>query len=120
MDIEDFEDNSMVIVMTINDGEGGLDLKIGHTIADDFDDEEKSFYLDMLNGIIISMREGMDKLAFDGMMARHLSKLTGRDMDDEFSTEMPDERHADLLKEIKDIALGPNGENVVSFKKKLH
>lgn len=120
MDIEDFEDNSMVILMTINEEDGGLDLKVGHSIADDFDDEEKSFYLDMLNGIIIHMREGIEKLAFDGMVARHLAKLTGQDIDDDLSDDTSSERHADLLKEIKDIALGPDGENVVSFKRKLH
>jgi len=120
MDIDEFEDNSLVIVMTINDEDGGLDLKVGHTLADDFNEEEKSFYLDMLNGIIINMREGIDKLAFDGMMARQLSKLTGADIDEDFLGDISEEQSADLLQEIKDISLGPDGKNVISFKRKLH
>lgn len=121
MDIDEFEDNSLVIVMTINEADGGLDLAVGHTIADDFDEEEKDFYLDMLNGIVINMREGIDKLAFDGMMARQLAKLTGTDINGEdLSPDMSNDRHADFLREIKELAIGPDGGNIINFKKKMH
>jgi len=108
MEIEDFDENVLAIIMTINEEDHSFDLKVGHSLSDDLDEEDRYFYLDVLNGLMISMREGIDKLAFDGMMARHMSRMIEKSMPE----------NADPEEVLKDI-LGDT-ENVVAFKRKLH
>ena len=108
MEIEDFDDNVLALFMTIDEEDHSFELKIGHSLSDEMDEDDKNFYLDVLNGLMISLREGIDKLAFDGMMARHMTRLIEKSMPD----------NADPEEVLKNL-LG-DSENVVAFKRKLH
>lgn len=108
MEIEDFDDNVLAIIMTINEEDHSFDLTVGHSLSEEMEEEDKHFYIDVLNGMMISLREGIDKLAFDGMMARHMSRMIENTMPPNSN---PEEILKNLLKD---------SENVVAFKRKLH
>lgn len=98
-------ENSMTIQIVLN--EDTMDIGVMHNFADDMPEEERTFYLDALNGLVAQLNHGLENMAFTGMLLRQLAEYEDDDEGIDF------EAAPELLEAIKD-------NKVVQLKKKLH
>ena len=101
--------NSMSVQMLISESdEDGSVMNIGvaHNLSDDMPEDEKTFYLDALNGLVSQLNTGLESLAFTGMLLRELAEY-----EEEGGIEF--EPAEELLEAVE------NGK-VIQLKKKLH
>ncbi len=102
--------NSMSVQMLIFDeDEDGSVMSIGvaHNLSDDMPEDEQTFYLDALNGLVSQLNTGLESLAFTGMLLRQLAEYEEEEGGIEF------EPAEELLEALE------NGK-VIQLKKKLH
>ena len=102
--------NSMSVQMLIFDeDEDGSVMSIGvaHNLVDDMPEDEQTFYLDALNGLVSQLNTGLESLAFTGMLLRQLAEYEEEEGGIEF------EPAEELLEALE------NGK-VIQLKKKLH
>jgi hypothetical protein len=102
--------NSMSVQMLIFDeDEDGSVMNIGvaHNLSDDMPEDEQTFYLDALNGLVSQLNTGLESLAFTGMLLRQLAEYEEEEGGIEF------EPAEELLEALE------NGK-VIQLKKKLH
>lgn len=102
--------NSMSVQMLIFDeDEDGSVMNIGvaHNLSDDMPEDEQTFYLDALNGLVSQLNTGLESLAFTGMLLRQLAEYEEEEGGKEF------EPAEELLEALE------NGK-VIQLKKKLH
>ena len=102
--------NSMSVQMLIFDeDEDGSVMSIGvaHNLSDDMPEDEQTFYLDALNGLVSQLNTGLESLAFTGMLLRELAEYEEEEGGIEF------EPAEELLEALE------NGK-VIQLKKKLH
>jgi hypothetical protein len=103
--------NSMSVQMLIFDeDEDGSVMSIGvaHNLSDDMPEDEQTFYLDALSGLVSYLNTSMESLAFTGMLLREIAEY---EEDEEGGIEF--EPAQELLEAVE------NGK-VIQLKKKLH
>lgn len=106
--VDDLKQNSIRLDIII-EPDDIIDIAVGHNLTEDLGEGQVAYYLDVLNGLVHSLKNNMDGTASVGLLLRQLAILTEEDEDDIIDFE-PDE---ELLEAIKD-------NKVIQFKKKLH
>lgn len=103
--------NSMSVQMLISENaedRGSMNIGVAHNLSDDMPEDEQTFYLDVLNGLVSHLNTSIESLAFTGMILRQLAEY---EEDEEGGIEFePDEK---LLKAVE------NGK-VIQLNKKFH
>tara|TARA_R110002074_G_scaffold39156_4_gene105404 strand:- start:101 stop:391 length:291 start_codon:yes stop_codon:yes gene_type:complete len=96
-------------MLIFDEDEDGSVMSIGvaHNLSDDMPEDEQTFYLDALNGLVSQLNTGLESLAFTGMLLRQLAEYEEEEGGIEF------EPAEELLEALE------NGK-VIQLKKKLH
>jgi len=103
----------MLISGNAEDG-GSMNIGVAHNLSDDMPEDEQTFYLDVLNGLVSHLNTSIESLALTGMLLRELAEY--EESDGIFE---PDEK---LLKAVENGKVIKDVENgkVIQLNKKLH
>ena len=69
----DLEENTLLLRLKILDDDE-IEVAYGHSLSEDFDEAKALYFIDLLNGLNLSLNTSMEHFAFIGKMLRDLQE----------------------------------------------
>jgi len=69
----DLEENTLLLRLKILDDDE-IEVAYGHSLSEDFDEDKALYFIDLLNGLNLSLNTSMDHFSVIGRMLRDLQE----------------------------------------------